>query len=414
MAGSAPLRIALNATAAVTGGGITYWLNLLPALDRLDTGHEFIVYAPEGEERLPLDTVRLRVERVGFPRPRALSRMAWEQLRLPGLLDRAAADVLLAAADVAPLRGRCPVVLAIRNENPYAGPRASTLAGRVRERILRELTRRSARRAEHVYFVSESSRRRVAPLLGLDGRKTGVIHHGVAAIFSEGGGAAAGAGLEVARKPYVLCVSAIRVHKDLLTLIEAFTEFRRSAPSGPETRLLIAGRVIDAPFHEKLLALVRESELAGSVVFCGELPYDALPRLYREAELFVFPTLAETFGHPLVEAMASGTPVVATDLDVCREVCGPAAVYSRAGDARDLASAMIRIVTDRDGRERLREAGRQRAALYSWERCARETVRVLERAAMTSHARTSGGVVGDRGGSAARTGARPGNETGRR
>src|SRR5262245_28357704 len=112
----ASLRIALNATAAVAGGGTTYWLNLLPALAGRPLGHRLTRYAPERENRLPDDhPPHFRVERIRFGRPATLRRLLWEQLRLPMLLKRDRADVLLAPADIASFWSPCPVVLAIRN-----------------------------------------------------------------------------------------------------------------------------------------------------------------------------------------------------------------------------------------------------------------------------------------------------------
>ena len=116
MSGGSGLVIGLNATAAVTGGGVTYWLNLLPALARLARGHRYILYASAHQEQLRIELPAGFEKRdVRFLPPHALSRLLWEQTLFPGELRRDRVDVLLAAADVAPLRSPCPVVLAVGN-----------------------------------------------------------------------------------------------------------------------------------------------------------------------------------------------------------------------------------------------------------------------------------------------------------
>jgi glycosyltransferase involved in cell wall biosynthesis len=92
-----------------------------------------------------------------------------------------------------------------------------------------------------------------------------------------------------------------------------------------------------------------------------------VPRLYRDSDLFVFPSIAESFGHPLVEAMASGLPILASDIPVCREICGEAAIYFDPFNAKSLAEAIVHLEKDITLRKRLGEAGRRRAeSKFNW------------------------------------------------
>jgi glycosyltransferase involved in cell wall biosynthesis len=337
-----PLRIALNATAAVSGGGVTYWANLLPALAALRSPHEFHVLVARDQARFD-DAIppSFRVSRVSFARPRSLGRLLWDQTTLPRMLRRDRIDVLLAAADVAPLLSPCPVVLGIQNANPYYGPAGSSRSSRFRESVLRWLTARAARRAHHVYFISEDSRRRISEAIGIPSRRTSVVYLGIAGRFFESAGDAQGieapAAPEVspaARRGTILSVSAVRNHKDFETLLAAVARLKDDA-GGPT--LTIAGAFIDPPYLQTLRRLTAELGIEARVDFLGEVAHSSLPGLYRRAGAFVLPTLVETFGQPLVEAMASGVAVVATDLDITREICGKAASYYPAGKRGGLA-----------------------------------------------------------------------------
>jgi glycosyltransferase involved in cell wall biosynthesis len=377
-----PLRIALNAMAAVTGGGVTYWLQILPELAALGAPHEYLLLVGGHQgtlgEGLP---AAFTTRRIVVGRPRGPRRALWEQTRLPRVLREWRADVLLAPNDMAPLRSPCPVVLGIRNSNPYYGPRGSTWKERLRERAIRRLTTLSAARAREVFFVSEDSRRRIGPMLGLPEAKSRVIYHGIAPIFLDRTGAPGGSAFPVPARPYILSVSAVRIHKDFGTLFRAFAALRKDSPLAATMELRIAGAVIDRAYYDSLQQTIAELGLKGAVVFAGEVPYADLPGLYRAARAFVLPSQAETFGHPLVESMASGLPVVTTDLGVTREICGDAAVYFEPGSADSLLTALKSVVSEGPERARLVEAGPRRARRFSWRQAAAQTLATLEEAA---------------------------------
>ena len=379
-----PLHIALNATAATHGGGLTYWLEILPALAGLETPHRFTVYTAAGQTRIgPSLAPAFRFRRIRFPRPAAMTRIGWEQAVLPWLLRREAVDVLLSPADMAPVLSRTPTIMGVQNANPYYGPQASTRGGVLRERLLRSLTYVSARRARKVFFISRDSKDRIAPILKLPATKAELVYFGVAPEFVPAGSSHGASGERPSHAPhdaYMLSVSAVRVHKNFETLLRAYSMLRGTSKAAP-ARLVIPGTVVDAPYYASLRRLVAELELDAYVEFKGEMSHEALPALYRGAQMFVLSSLTETFGHPLVEAMASGTPVLVSDLPVFREVCGDAAGYFPPGDAGSLAASMASLLEDPDLRRRRIARGLARAAEFSWHSCARLTLDLLEEAA---------------------------------
>ncbi|MBI1923415.1 glycosyltransferase family 4 protein [Candidatus Poribacteria bacterium] len=376
------MRIAIDATAVVTGGGVTYVLNFLPALANIDHHNEYWIFFTSQQVKQAMSNIRLpanfHLSYLPFPAPARLFRMLWEQTWFPIWLRKHKIDVVLAPNDLGPLLAPCPYVLAIRNSNPYWGPSATTVLGRIREMVLRHLTMLSAKRAGAVFFISEFSRQLIAQRLGLNFAKTCVIYLGVAAQFFVDSSVSLPPVTAPVDYPYVLSVSPIRVHKDYITLIQAFGAIH-SIKRG--LHLLIAGAITDRPYYEEVCRVIRSEQLEAYVHFLGEIPYINMPDLYRGAELFVLPSLAETFGHPLVEAMATGIPVIATDLPVTREICRNAAVFFQPGDVVGLGEIMQMLLEQEDLRIQLAQAGVLRAKSFSWEHTAQETLNLLQQVA---------------------------------
>jgi glycosyltransferase involved in cell wall biosynthesis len=125
--------------------------------------------------------------------------------------------------------------------------------------------------------------------------------------------------------------------------------------------------------HEEVTSLVTSLGLEGRVTFSGRVSDSRLAALYQHAEALCFTSVVEGFGLPLVEAMSSGLPIVSSDIEVAREVAGPAAVYFPVGEAEALAEAVRRVVHSAELRERLVAAGRARSEEFTWDRTAELT-----------------------------------------
>ncbi|HXF73011.1 MAG TPA: glycosyltransferase family 1 protein [Actinomycetota bacterium] len=175
-------------------------------------------------------------------------------------------------------------------------------------------------------------------------------------------------------RPYVLFVGTLEPRKNLVRLVRAY---RRAAAEGIRHALVLAG-----PLGWRHQPLQRELALRGpgEVVLTGPLPPADLDALYRGADLFVYPSLYEGFGLPVLEAMARGVPTVASATSSIPEVAGDAAVLVDPRSVRELARAIAEVLADRDLAERLSFRGRARAARFSWEETARGTLRAYEAA----------------------------------
>jgi glycosyltransferase involved in cell wall biosynthesis len=372
------MRIVVNAVAVHGGGGQTFLLNILDALCASEPRHEYwVVLTRRQRPLLPLLPAGVRaIVCDGAPIVPGL-RVLWEQLALPRLLRRWQADLLLAAFNMAVLRSPVPVVLVVHSVNPYS---ALTIEWSpymsLRLAAIRWLGALSARVARTVVFASETSARIIAPRMRVPPDRVRVVHYGWrAATFgpSELPEALARLGR------YILTVGDLLAHKNVEVLLEAMD---RLVAHGYPGHLAIVGSLEASPPYARRLLQLRDGRACRDRVhFIGSLPHQALPEVYRRAELFVFPSLEETFGLPLVEAMGAGVPVVVSDWRLARggehgrtnagpEICGPMAEYFDPTEPDSLVAAMRRVLGDPARRDELVRTGPERAAEFSWSRAA--------------------------------------------
>jgi glycosyltransferase involved in cell wall biosynthesis len=386
------VRIAVNAVAVRGGGGQTYLVNILEALCNSEPAHEYVVIVTPRQRTLAsfLPAAVRAIECPSAPGAPWL-RVAWEQLVLPTLLRRWRADILFAAFNTAVLVSPVPVVLVSHSVNAYSRlPIRWPLYMSVRHAALRALGRLSARVARAVIFVSETSARVMAPRMGVPESRVHVVHYGWRDTEADAGSARLPDGLALPRR-FILTVGDLLEHKNVELLLEAFEELVQ-ANVYPGDLVIIGGSSnASSGYVGRLLA--RRAQLASRerVHFVGSVPAPAMPAVYAAAELFVLPSLEETFGLPLVEAMGAGVPVVVSDwrlsargeldrTNVGPEICGPAAEFFDPTDFRSLTRAVGRVLGDDARREEMKRAGRVRARTFSWERAARSLLEIFEQA----------------------------------
>ena len=308
--------------------------------------------AREMAARLPA----LRPDRyvVMRPRPRLAHRAghAWEQVALPLLARRA--DLLYCPANLAPLASRRNAVV-IHDLAALAHPE---WYGRAYVAWQRTVLPRIARRARLVITVSEFSRTEIAGRLGVPHESIAVVPNGVSEELSpeaDPGPAAASLGLN---RPYALALATRSARKNLAVLSRAA---QRLGELGIELVTAGSGR-----------GYLRGGERPPGREL-GYVPERLLAGLYAGARAFAMPSLYEGFGLPCLEAMASGTPVVAANRGALPETCGGAALLADPEDAEAFADALVRAATDDTERAILVEAGRERAARFTWARSAELT-----------------------------------------
>jgi glycosyltransferase involved in cell wall biosynthesis len=317
---------------------------------------------------------------VPLPQERSVPRrMIWEQVALPKVVRKHRTDVLFCPTDIASLLAPCKVVLAVQNLNPYLGD-ALQRGWRYylnRKIILRSSTWMSARKAARVIFVSNFSRSVVCYQLGIPISKTEVVLHGVEPIFYHVPPGLPG-WVRQLPQPYLLSVSSITAHKNYPFLVRAFVQMVRQ--SNLRHHLVIAGAPVFQKHVKEMHQIADQAGLGERLHLLGPVAHNELPALYRQADLFIFPSLLEVFGIPLVEAMASGVPVVTSNATSPTEICADAAVYFDPTDIRDAVDKISQGLTDYSLREKLVTKGLARATEFSWENAAKKTMSVLKAA----------------------------------
>lgn len=271
-------------------------------------------------------------------------------------IRRSAADVFYSPSFMPPSRSRIPVVFTIHDLMHlfYYTP--------AHRWYYRSVIARLAAKAKWVITVSAFSKTQLIELLGIDERRIAVVHNGVDDAYRSN--------TEVFRseRPYFLYVGNRRKNKNLPAMLEAFA--RASIPS--EFMFYLSGDP-DA-VHT---TLIRRLGIGDRVRFLGYIPEAALPALYKGAYATAFVSLMEGFGLPVIESMASGTPVLTSTAGSLPEVAGGAALCVDPGDIAGISDGLEQLVYDRDRYQELKSAGFERAARFRWSETASATWRLI-------------------------------------
>ena len=391
------MRIAFDGTTLRPGRtGVGYYSeHLLQHLAREADGNEFVVVSNGPVETSAPLPPRVRVAAgYGFP-----LRLPWMQLVAPGMLDELDIDVAHFTNSVVPLASPIPTIVTIHDMSLTLFPRYHP----VRRLLLnRPLAGLAARRVDAIITVSHSARRDILRLHNVAPERVRVVHEAAAPAFQP---ITDRARLDAVRHRYelpdrfILYVGTIEPRKNLPRLIEAFAERRRSGDL-PHA-LVCVGRY--GWRARDVRATVERLGLERAIRFTGYAPYADLPAIYNLAEFFVFPSLHEGFGLPVIEAMACGVPVIVGRNSSLVEIAGDAAEMADALSVEALGDALVRLARDRDGHEARGRRSLERARAFSWRRAARETLDVyrwvLERAgsapAVEPRPVTAGGLAFD-------------------
>jgi len=355
------VRIAIDARKLRDYGIGTYVRNLLRHLARIDRTTEYVLFTQPADIELATDlgeNFRTVVERAGAYSIR-------EQLNIPLDLRREGIDLFHAPHYVLPPLTPCKAVVTIHdcihlrfpqylpNHFAYAYARSSLWV--------------ATHRANRVLTVSEASKRDILRYFRVPEGKIDVIYNAIDERLGEQPTDA-----EIGRvreryqlnDPFVLYAGNIKPHKNLERLIEAFHRLRRSGME--HVKLLIIGDEISK--YATLRRAVHRHKLHKHVRFFGFVPDKTLAALYRLASVFVFPSLYEGFGLPPLEAMASGTPVITSNVSSLPEVVGDAALLIDPYEPDAIADAMRRVLTEPALAADLRQRGLARVKDFSWER----------------------------------------------
>lgn len=290
---------------------------------------------------------------------------------LPAACRATGADLLHVTYNAPPF-GACPTVVSVhdvlyRRFPAYFSPRVRLL--------LNTLLPLSMLRARAVLTLSEASRREIEHFYPFVRERIAVIGLAPGPV-AQTPPDETGAAQYLAGSPFVLAVGTVQPRKNIARLIEAYIEVRRRGVEG--VRLLIVGR--SRWQGSAIQRLAQESPCRDEIVFTGYLSDAIVAALYRRCAAFVYPSLAEGFGLPVLEAMACGAPVITSDRSALPEVAGDAALLVDPTSVPALSAALERVLRDEGLQAQLRANSARRAAQFSWRRVAEETLGVYRQA----------------------------------
>ena len=361
------MRVLLNAVAAKMGGAANYIRALARELT-VEDQHEFLFLVPESQAtpiREIAPDIRVIVSNVG--EESFLRRLWFDQVELPRILRRERIDVLFSTANFATFFCPCRQILLVRNSLYFSSLYRSKILPhkswkiRAGEALRRWLVCHSVMASDVVLTPSQAMLDELRT--AVEPRATFVSHYGVdRERFRPATSTFAAEG----------CVSLVFTslyseHKNVGTLFRALLELQAS---GQKCRLITTAdpewEKIDNPIRESDRKLVEELKRRTLIELTGVLAGPALDRLCARGDIFVYPSVVESFGHPLLEAMAAGLPIVAADVPINRELCGNAALYFSPFDADDCARQISALIDDSDRRNELAHRSLQRVNEFRW------------------------------------------------
>ncbi len=370
-------NIALNAQlltdrAGYRSAGIrNYIYQLLKHLPDASDEFAYQVFTGIHKASLPPD---MKVHRTRWPTDNPLARIVWEQTVQPILLERISPDLYHALAFAGPLVGHGPMVVTVYDLSFKRFPEAFNPLKRF---YLSLMTGSTLRKSQMAIAISKSTKDDIVRFWEIPEERIAVAYGGVSEEFhplpeDEVDRFRRKWGLP---KDFILFLGTLEPRKNLVRLVKAYSRAFEAEPSLPH--LVIAGA--RGWYYQDVFETVHRLYMDSRVIFPGFVPDEDLPLWYNAAGMFVYPSLFEGFGLPVLEAMACGTPVVASDVSSIPEVVGDAGILVPPEDEEKLAEAILSLWKDVDLRRELSRRGIEQAGKFSWDETARATVEVYRK-----------------------------------
>ena len=368
------MHLFINSLAASAGGGLTYIRNVLPHLAGAP-GVTATVALNSGLKREFSGLSNITFVEMDVAPGR---RFWYEQSALPNAIRKCNADVLLSTGNFALRNSPVPQILLSRNSIYTSADYYRDLRSRHEYRMWLDTHVRAVLAKKSIHWANVTvapSEAFAAELQGWTGENVVSVHHGFdhdaftrdvtpfASDIEQQLDASEGC-------LRLLFVSHYNYYRNFETLIRGLPILRDAFPARPVKLLLTCalerGKNPGSYQPESAARMVNELGVSDMLVELGTVPYRQLHRLYRRADIYLTPAYTETFAHPLVEAMDSGLPIVASDLPVHREICGDAAVYFPRFSPNTLAEAVIQVAKSGEKAAQMSAAGLERAKTFSW------------------------------------------------
>lgn len=360
------IGIDLSITNINQAGTGVYASNLIVALRQVGKEHDYRIFqVRQHRDMSSRKTLRSRLKTI-------YRDVVWMHGVLPWQVSRSKVEILHMPANVMPLLSPCPTVVSILDTTVLQFPRNFPFWQRCYSKVFIPWT---ARHASMILTISEQSKQDVVRYLDVAPDRVVVTYLAAAAAFRVISSTVVS---EIKLRynlklPFAFVVGTLEPRKNLVRLLQAFAQVKQNFPTMQLVHAGPRGWLFDDIMQE-----VERLELEDSVRFLGRVPLQDLVALYNAASVFVYPSLYEGFGLPVLEAMSCGCPVVTSNISSLPEVAGNAAVLVDPYNVSQLAEAIQSILEDETQALLMRQSGLERARQFSWERCARETLAVYK------------------------------------
>ncbi len=368
--------IVVDGLSALQGGGQTYLINLFRFLpQRLRETMRVVAVIPKDGDVFRVND-HIEYIQSSFASGGIVRRMIWSRLRLPALLRQTKARVLYCPGGfVSTFAGEWKTAVAFRNMLPFSDEERGRYPYgymRVRLFLLRYIQSRSFRKADLVVFISQFAKSIIDIVVGPRTGRSAVIPHGINDQFREST-TEGSAGVALPEK-YVTYVSILAAYKAQVEVVQAWALLRRRRHT--EEKLILVG-----PLYQEYAAQVRgtiaELGLQDEVILIGDLPYEALPSVYRGAVANIFASSCENCPNILLEALAAGKPVLCSDYQPMPEFGGTAPLYFNPYEPESLAAGLSILLDDPELCFELGSKARARSVDFQWKKSAEDTWQAL-------------------------------------
>lgn len=365
--------IVIENLSALQGGGQTYLINLLRHLpDNLTENHRVVAIIPTMLAKKLTASTAIEFLTPELPQKGLLLRLIWFRLVLPRLLRELKTDVLYCPGGSLSVRcsGAYKTVVAFRNMLPFATNanwRYPLGYQKLRNFLLRRIQSRSFRNADTVVFLSEFAKEVIDQAVPNRRGESVVIPHGIGRKFRHRELRPITAAGD---HDYCLYVSTFDVYKAQIEVVEAWAQVHRQRETNEKLLLVGPGRT---QYRRDVDSLIEKLQLTNEVLVLDTLPYDDLPALYQYAKLNIFASSCENCPNILLEALASGRPVLCSNHPPMPEFGGDGVIYFNPYAPAELARRIVELIDDTDALEKMGDAALQRSAKYDSERSAERT-----------------------------------------
>jgi len=366
---------AIHVRPGKSGSHQPYLVNLVSAMSKLETAHEFVLFVTPANQSL-FEESRKKMEFITYPAlaEKVLPRIFLEQMWLPVDARRRKIDVLHYPGTTASVWIRKSDVVTIHHDSVTQRMSMSNIRN-----IYYDIALWNNKRAGRIIAPSQVYADELMKLFGYRPEQVQPVHHGVSSIFRH----VSDSEVNQSRKKYgiesnaILSVTNTLPHKNIPNLLRAYSVLMTRYHL--ENQLVLVGNINETVLTQAIADSCDVPErMRSRIAVIPFIPHEQLPPIYSAAAVFVLFSKVETFGMPLVEAMACGLPVVVSDIPIHREILQSAGLFVPPETPDALATALHKILTNEEYRSLLVQSALNRSRQFSWEKTARQTLRVYE------------------------------------